>query len=70
MASTAKPKALGITPGGISTTEAFCAGMGWGRKAFVAARRRGLPVRKVSRRIYIINDEAVEWFKSQTGAST
>ena len=65
MASTAKPKPLGIEAGGISTTEGFCTGMGWGRKAFVAARRRGLPVRKASRRIYIINDEAIEWLKSQ-----
>jgi hypothetical protein len=31
MASTAKPP-LGIQAGGISTTEGFCAGMGWGRK--------------------------------------
>jgi hypothetical protein len=66
MARSAKPKALGIKPGGISTTESFCDGMGWGRKAFVAARRRGLPVRKISRRLYIINDEAVEWLSQQS----
>jgi hypothetical protein len=64
----AKPKPTGIRAGGIYPTQEFCDCMGWGRKAFVAARRRGLPVHKESRRIYIIADEAIAWFKSRAGA--
>jgi hypothetical protein len=56
----------GITAGSIYPTQAFCECMGWGRKAFAAARRRGLPVRKISRRIYVVADEAADWMKSQT----
>jgi hypothetical protein len=59
-------KPTGIQAGGIYPTQEFCDRMGWGRKAFVAARRRGLPVRKESRRIYVIADEAIEWFKSRS----
>jgi hypothetical protein len=62
----ARPKPTGIQAGGVSTVEGFCGGMGWGRKAFVAARRRGLPVRKASRRLYIVNDEAIAWLTNQT----
>jgi len=58
----------GIESGHIYTQEEFCARMGLGRKAFVAARRRGLPVRKLSRRIYIVSDEAAEWMKAQAPA--
>lgn len=67
MATTAT-KPTGIEAGGIYTQGEFCDRMGLGRKAFVAARRRGLPTRKISRRIYIIADEAVAWFKSQGAA--
>jgi hypothetical protein len=58
----------GIESGGVYTQQEFCSRLGLGRKAFVAARRRGLPTRKVSRRIYVVADEAVEWFKSQKSA--
>ena len=61
----AKQPPTGITGGSIYPTAEFCNRMGWGRKAFVAARRRGLPVRKISRRIYVVADEAAEWMKSQ-----
>jgi hypothetical protein len=66
-----KQKPVGIQAGGIYPTQEFCDRMGWGRKAFVAARRRGLPVRKESRRIYVIADEVIAWMKSQpaTGAA-
>jgi hypothetical protein len=63
--SKAKQAPTGITGGSIYPTDEFCSRMGWGRKAFVAARRRGLPVRKVSRRIYIVADEAAAWLRSQ-----
>ncbi len=68
MATTAKPKPTGIAGGSVLPTEAFCQQMGWGRKAFVAARRRGLPVHKVSRRLYIVADEAADWLKQQGAA--
>jgi hypothetical protein len=61
----AKLVPAGIKAGEVLPTQAFCDRMGWGRKAFVAARLRGLPVRKESRRIYIIADEAIDWMKSQ-----
>ena len=61
----AKHRPTGITGGSIYPTQEFCDRMGWGRKAFVAARRRGLPVRKISRRVYVVADEAVAWMKSQ-----
>jgi hypothetical protein len=64
-----KPKPTGIQAGHILPTEEFCARMGWGRKAFVAARHRGLPVHKKSRRLYVVTDEAISWFKSQAAVT-
>lgn len=66
MAKVIKPKPQGIKSGEVLPTEAFCTDMDWGRKAFVAARKRGLPVRKIGRRIYVVTDEALEWMKSQS----
>jgi hypothetical protein len=64
--------ATGIEPGCIYTQQEFCSRMGLARKAFCEARRRGLPVRKISRRLYIDSDEARAWLKSQPvlGATT
>jgi hypothetical protein len=64
--------ATGIEPGCLLTQQEFCLRMGFGRKAFVEARRKGLPVRKVSRRIYIDTDEARQWMRRQplVGAAT
>jgi hypothetical protein len=64
----AKPNARGIKADEVYLTESFCEGMGWGRKAFVSARKRGLPVHKESRRLYIIGSEAIEWMKSRGAA--
>ncbi len=55
----------GLEPGALYTQQEFCQRLGLGRKAFVAARRRGLPVRKLSRRLLIDSDEARAWIKSQ-----
>ena len=38
--------ATGIELGCLLTQQEFCLRMGFGRKAFVEARRKGLPVRK------------------------
>lgn len=57
--------ATGIEPGRVYTQQEFCSRMGLARKAFVEARRKGLPVRKISRRIYVDSDEAREWLRSQ-----
>jgi len=65
MAATAKQRPTGIEAGAVYTQQEFCERLGLGRKAFVAARRRGLPVRKLSRRIYIDSDEATAWLRSQ-----
>jgi hypothetical protein len=70
MASIAKrkPKPRGLKAGEVYPQEEFCERMGWGRKAFMAARDRGLPTVKESRRIYVLSDEALEWLKSRTAA--
>ena len=68
MANTAKPKPRGIRGDEVYPTEVFCDALGWGRKAFVSARKRGLPVHKQSRRLYVIGSEAIEWMKSQGAA--
>jgi hypothetical protein len=56
---------MGIARGEVYLTEEFCTRMRWGRRAFVAARRNGLPVRKASRRLYVSGDEAIDWLKAQ-----
>lgn len=68
MARLAPP--AGIEAGAVYTQQEFCERLGLGRKAFVEARRRGLPVRKLSRRIYIDSDEAREWMKAQPRLAT
>lgn len=63
--SLANPMLVGIKSGEVLLTEEFKHRMGWGQKAWVAARRRGLPVHKTGRRIFIVTDEVIEWMKSQ-----
>ena len=60
-----KPKPRGLKAGEVYPQEEFCERMGWGRKAFMSARRRGLPKVKESRRIYVLSDEALAWLKSR-----
>jgi hypothetical protein len=65
MAVLTKSTPTGIVRGAFYPTEEFCSRMGWGRRAFVEARRNGLPVRKASRRLYVSGDEAIDWLNSQ-----
>ena len=65
MARSAKQKSTGIKAGEVLPTEEFKSRMGWGQKAWVAARRRGLPTRKSGQRIFVVTDEAIEWLTSQ-----
>jgi hypothetical protein len=64
--TTATQAPASIVRGAFYPQAEFCRVMGWGRKAFLAARRRGLPVRKVSFRLYVSGDEAIDWLESRT----
>lgn len=64
----AKQSPRGIEAGAVYPQQEFCDRMGWGRKAFVSARRRGLPVTKESRRVYVLGDEAIQWMRSRKPA--
>jgi hypothetical protein len=63
--SAAKQAPVAIRRGEVYPQAEFCKVMGWGRRAFVSARRSGLPVRKASFRLYVSGDEAIDWLESQ-----
>ena len=63
-------KPTGLQAGALYPQGEFCDRLGIGRKAFVAMRRKGLPVRKLSRRIVVDSDEAREWLRSQPKLAT
>ncbi len=56
---------VGIQPGCVYPQQEFCDRLGIQRKAFMAMRAKGLPVRKLSRRIVVDSDEAREWMRAQ-----
>ncbi len=48
----------------------FMKRMGWGRKSFDLARRRGLETHKSGKRIYVLGRKAREYVERDTPAAT
>ncbi len=61
-------------PGIIESTalyraEEFCRRMGLGRRAYDLARRRGLPVIKFGKRVYLYGADVIEFMRRQNQSS-
>jgi hypothetical protein len=46
----------------------ICKRLGWGRRAYDAAVRRGLPVLRSGKRVYLHGSSVLEWVKSDSAA--
>lgn len=46
----------------------ICKRLGWGRRAYDAAVRRGLPVMRSGKRVYLHGAAVLEWIKSDSAA--
>lgn len=46
----------------------YCKRMGWGRRAYDAAVRRGLPVMRSGKRVYLHGAAVLEWLQRDSAA--
>lgn len=75
MTTPAKPTAPKLTPGyippeGTFTARAFCATIGWCRRAYRQAKRQGLRVVKLGNKEYIRAADADEFFAGLAAQQT
>lgn len=46
----------------------ICKRLGWGRRAYDAAVRRGLPTMRSGKRVYLLGSQVLEWIQRDAAA--